>query len=188
MRNSVASILFLTTICLCSCGDGGGTPDCSSTSTVVQTGTGKVVASATVAVAPADGQSYSILGTNLDNVAGIQLDITYDEASLTSPTVTQGSLVSGAMFVANTTTPGVIRIAIISTHPFASSGEIAKVSFASRAGNGGITSITTSMINSSGSPVDAPPNNSATDSSPPPTTDSLPQQSATSAPTTTACR
>jgi len=128
------------------------------------------------------------------NVAGIQLDITYDAASLSSPTVTQGSLVSGAIFVANTTRPGVIRIAIISEHPFSGNGEIATVSFASKTGNGGIFSITTNMINSQGSAVAASPdattnNNTSTPSSPnTPASQSQQQNSTTTATSSTACR
>lgn len=145
----VIAALSLLTAILCSCG-GDSSTNCSSTSTVVQTSTGKVVASAIVSVAPADGLSYSIMGTNLNNVSGIQLDITYDSASLSSPTVTQGSLAAGAIFQANISNPGSIKIAVISSQAFPANGEIATVSFASRTGNGSITSITTLMINNRG--------------------------------------
>ncbi len=94
---------------------------------------------------------YLILGNNMDGVAGIQLNVTYDKASLATPTVTQGGLVSGAMLAANTTQPGIIKIAIVSTRTFSGSGQIATISFASKTGNGRITSITTSMIDSKGS-------------------------------------
>ncbi|MBV5340975.1 MAG: hypothetical protein J0665_15695 [Deltaproteobacteria bacterium] len=95
--------------------------------------------------------SYLIQGNNMDGVAGIQLDIAYDATSLSSPTVTQGGLVSGAMLAANTSNPGVIKLAIISTTPFSGSGLIATISFASKTGNGGITSVASSMIDSKGS-------------------------------------
>lgn len=160
----VTFTLSLLLVFLCSCGGGGGTPDCSSTSTLVQASTGKVVASATVSIAPADGLSYSIMGTNLDNVAGMQLDITYDSTSLSSPTVTQGPLVAGALFQANTSRPGVIKIAVISTQAFPVNGQIATISFASRTGNGGITFNTISMINSQGTPLDSLATNSTVNS------------------------
>lgn len=154
MKNIFVTIaLSLLTVTLCSCGGGGGTPDCSSTSTAVQTSTGKVVAAATVAVAPVDGLSYSISGTNMVNVSGLQLDITYDSASLSSPTVTQGALVAGAIFQANISNPGIIRIAAISTQAFPVNGQIATVSFASRTGNGAIVSITTTMIGKTGEAI-----------------------------------
>lgn len=89
----------------------------------------------------------------MDGVAGIQLDIYYDAASLATPTVTQGGLVSGAMLAANTSRAGLIKIAIVSTHAFSGSGQIAALSFASKTGSGGITSVTTSMIDSKGAVV-----------------------------------
>lgn len=93
---------------------------------------------------------YQILGSNMDGVAGIQLNITYDSALLATPTVTQGGLVSGAMLAANTTQPGIIKIAIISTRAFSGSGQIATISFASKKAGGSILSITTNMIDSNG--------------------------------------
>jgi len=87
----------------------------------------------------------------MDRVAGIQIDITYDASSLQTPTVTQGGLVSGAMLAANTKQPGIIKIAIISTRPFSGSGPIATISFASKTGTGGITSVKSSMIDINGS-------------------------------------
>jgi hypothetical protein len=152
-RTAALSLLIVS---LCSCGGGGdtGTLDCSSSTNVVTTSSGKVVASATATVIPSGASSYSILGTNMDNVAGIQLDITYDKGSLANPTITQGALVAGALLAANTSRPGLIKIAIISTHAFSGSGEIAVISFASKTGNGGITSISTSMIDSKGVPIE----------------------------------
>jgi hypothetical protein len=112
-----------------------------------------VLAAATVTVTPSGDSSYTVLGTGMDGVAGIQLDIYYDAASLATPTVTQGGLVSGAMLAANTSQAGLIKIAIISTRAFFGSGQIAALSFASKTGSGGITSITTSMIDSKGAVV-----------------------------------
>ncbi len=91
----------------------------------------------------------------MDGVAGIDLTITYDGSSLSSPTVTQGALVAGAMMVANTSNPGSIKTAIISTKTFSGSGEIATVTFANRNGTGGITSATVKMINSKGVSIPA---------------------------------
>ncbi|MBW4054899.1 MAG: hypothetical protein HIU83_05785 [Proteobacteria bacterium] len=114
-----------------------------------------VLAAATVTVTPSGDSSYSVLGAGMDGVAGIQLDIFYDAASLATPTVTQGGLVSGAMLAANTSQTGHIKIAIISTRVFSGSGQIATLSFASKTGSGGITSVTTSMIDSKGAVVSA---------------------------------
>lgn len=111
-------------------------------------------AAATVSVSPAGDSSYTVQGSNMSGVAGIRLDIAYDTGSLHgTPTVTQGGLVAGAMLAANTSLPGIIKIAIISTRAFSGSGQIASISFASKTGNGGITSVTASMIDSSGSAI-----------------------------------
>jgi hypothetical protein len=89
----------------------------------------------------------------MNGVAGIQLDIVYDTSSLSSPTVTQGGLVSGAMLAANTSRPGSIKIAIVSTNAFSTSGQIASISFAGKTGTGGITSANVSMIDTRGTVV-----------------------------------
>ncbi len=109
---------------------------------------------ASVSVIPSGNPaSFSVEGTGMDGVAGIQLDIAYDAASMATPTVTQGGLVAGAMFAANTTRPGFIKVAVISSRAFSGSGQIAVISFASKTGSGGITSVTAGMIDSKGSPL-----------------------------------
>ncbi len=114
------------------------------------------VYAASVSILPTGNPaSFSVEGSGMEGVAGFQLDIAYDATSLTSPTVTQGALVSGAMLAANTSRPGIIKIAVISTKTFSNSGQIATVTFASQRGSGGITSATVSMINSTGAAVSA---------------------------------
>jgi len=98
-------------------------------------------------------RSYSVQGSAMDDVAGVQLDIIYDSTSLSSPSVTKGDAVSGAMLAANTNNPGSIRIAIISSTAFSGNGQIATISFAGRTGTGGIISATVNMINSKGATV-----------------------------------
>ncbi|MFZ2948992.1 MAG: cohesin domain-containing protein, partial [Desulfuromonadaceae bacterium] len=84
---------------------------------------------ATISVIPSGPAAFSVEGAGMDGVAGIQFDITYDTASLGTPTVTQGGLITGAMFAANTTSrPGLIKVAIIRTTAFSGSGQIAKIS------------------------------------------------------------
>jgi len=102
-------------------------------------------------------QSGVIYGSGMDGVAGIDLTITYDTAILASPTVTKGSLVSIGMLTANTSSPGLIRIVILSSKPFSGNGPIATIGFASNTGNGGIKSATASIIDIKGNhmPVQA---------------------------------
>ncbi|MFA7404297.1 MAG: cohesin domain-containing protein [Pelobacteraceae bacterium] len=111
---------------------------------------------ANVTIVPSSDASYLIQGNGIDGVAGIELNIRYDAVALKgSPTVRQESLVSGAMFAANTSLPGSIRIAIISTGTFSGSGPIATVTFASKTASAPLPTVTTSMIDSKGSPIAA---------------------------------
>ena len=118
---------------------------------------------ATVTVAKSGNSSYVLMGSDMDGASGIQLDITYDSTSLATPTVTQGSLTSGAIFQANTTRAGSIKIAVISSTPFSSNGPIATISFASRTGNGGITSVVPIVIDSKGSSISSSASNQTND-------------------------
>ena len=111
------------------------------------------VFAASISITPSGDSSYSVQGAGLINVAGIQLNIGYDAASLSTPTVTPGGLVSGALPATNTSIPGLIKIALISTKAFSGSGSIATISFASKPGIGGITSANVSMIDSNGAQV-----------------------------------
>lgn len=115
------------------------------------------VYAASVSVAPVGDSSYSVDGSAMEGVTGIELNISYDSASLAAPNVAQGSLIYGAMLAANTTKPGNIRIAIISTRAFASSGQIVALNFASRSGTGGITAALVKMIDIKGKPVATSP-------------------------------
>lgn len=113
------------------------------------------VLAASVSITPSGDSAYTVQGAGMDGVAGIQLNIAYDAASLVTPTVTQGGLVDGAMLAVNTSLPGSIKIAIISTKAFSGSGLITTISFASKPGSGGITSANVSMINSAGTSIPA---------------------------------
>lgn len=108
------------------------------------------LAAATVTVSPSGESTYTVQGAGMDGVAGIQLDVTYDAKSLSTPTVNKGDVAAGALLAANSSLPGLIKIAIISTSAFSASGQIASISFASKTGSGGIQSVTAAMYDSSG--------------------------------------
>lgn len=114
-------------------------------------------AAAIITITPSGSSSYDVIGTGMDGVAGIQVNISYDANSLDKPSVTQGGLISGAMLAANTSLPGMIKVAIISTRAFSGSGQIASISFASKTGSGGITSITSKMIDINGAALPSTP-------------------------------
>src|SRR6185369_14295372 len=86
------------------CGGGGG----STSNEVVS----KV---ASVSVVPSSNSEYVIQGSNLVGVAAVELVVSYDSTTLSSPTVTNGGLFSDALFAANPNfTSSSIKIAIVS--------------------------------------------------------------------------
>lgn len=109
--------------------------------------------SASLSVTPSGNGTFSLMGNSMDDVSGIQADIAYDAASMSIPTVTQGGLAAGAMFAANTSRPGLIKIAVVTARSFAGSGQIAVITFAK--GTGKPTLAAQSLINSKGAPIDA---------------------------------
>ena len=113
------------------------------------------LATAAISITPSGASSYSVQGTSMDGVAGIELTIRYDTTVLSMPKVTQeGSLTSGALFVANPNyTPNTIKIAIISTKPFSGSGQIANLSFTTSGGAGSVALVSSSLIDSNGKPI-----------------------------------
>jgi Cohesin domain len=108
------------------------------------------VLAASVTIVPSGGNTFVVQGGDMNGVAGIDLNISYDASSLASPSVNQGALVSGAMFLANANNPGNIKIAIVSTKVFSGNGPIATITFGSQTGNGSISSVTAKMINING--------------------------------------
>jgi Cohesin domain len=126
------------------CGSGGGTSPNQVVSKV-----------ATVSVTPSGNGEYVIQGDNMDGVAGIDLTISYDSSTLSSPTVAQGGLISGAFMVSNTTTPGTVRIGFIIAYPkvFSGSGQLATVSFAAVTGEGSVSVASVNMVDVKGAPI-----------------------------------
>lgn len=105
---------------------------------------------ASLTIMSAGAGTYAVQGDSLNGVAGIDLTIGYDASSLSSPTVSWGSLVSGAMSIANTKVPGSIKIAIIRAEPFSGTGAVATLTFSTQTGTGGITSVAAKLIDSKG--------------------------------------
>lgn len=119
-----ASLILVVLALLWGCGGGGGGSGGGGTPTPPVT---KVPA---VTIISSGGGVFVVQGDNMDGVAGIDLTIGYDSSKLSSPTVTQGALISGSLFAANPDTPGTIRMAIVGTTALSGSGPIAQISFA----------------------------------------------------------
>jgi hypothetical protein len=134
MKNQIRYILVAMALCIC-----------SST----------LALGASVTITSSGGGSFVVQGDNMNGVGGIDLTIGYDTTVLNSPTVTKGSLVSGALMAPNTTIPGTIRIAIIQTTPLSGSGPIAAISFATHTGSAGITSLSAKIVDGNNALVPA---------------------------------
>lgn len=106
--------------------------------------------SASLTVSPPVGSSFTIQGTGLSDVGGIELSLSYDATLLASPSVTQGTLVSGALMAENSTVAGSIKVAIISATPISGSGPVVIINFGSRSGSAGFTSFNANVIDSKG--------------------------------------
>ena len=135
-------LAILVLMCGCGSGSGGGT----TPNEVVSKG-------ASVSIIPSSDGEYALQGNNMDGVAGIALTINYDSSTLSSPTVTQGGLISGALMQTNTTVVGAVRIAIVNTKAFSGSGQIATVSFASVTGTGSVSIGSVKLIDSNGATI-----------------------------------
>lgn len=109
----LTSVLLLILALLSGCGSGGGSAPNNDPS---------------VSLVSTNGSVYAIKASNFTGVAGMEITINYS-STLSSPTVTQGQFISGALMAANTNIPGTIKIAVISTGVFSGTGEIATVSF-----------------------------------------------------------
>lgn len=89
----------------------------------------------------ADGSTFVLRGERMDGVAGLEVRIGYDGATLRNPRVSMGGLASGMVNAVNPTNP--IRMALVGTRPMSGGGIIATITF-DRTGSspGNITSLT----------------------------------------------
>ena len=70
-----------------------------------------------------------ITATDFSNVAGVDLAINYDSSCFSLPVVRSGELLSGFLVATNTSTPGRVKVAAITSQPVTGSGAIVSVSF-----------------------------------------------------------
>ncbi|GFO65187.1 cohesin domain-containing protein [Geomonas paludis] len=98
---------------------------------------------------PASDGVFVLRGDQMDGVAGLDLSIGYDSATLANPRVSIGKMVQGMMNAANPGNP--IRLAIVGTSGLKGSGVIASVAF-DRTGTspGVVTLVTGTLIDATG--------------------------------------
>lgn len=87
------------------------------------------IAASSIAILPAGDGIYVLQGTGVEGAAAMDIIVSYDPATLASPQVTQGALISGAMIAVNDTVPGKVRMGIVRTTPVKGSGILATLTF-----------------------------------------------------------
>jgi hypothetical protein len=142
VRNLLGGLMLAAALLGCGGGGGGGVSNdpkpTTASVTVVSSGEGK----------------YTIQGENMGSVAGVDMVVNYDSSTLSSPAVSQGSLVSDALFAANPNyAPNAIKIAAISTKVFASSGPIAQITFSTHQANAPTPTVTCNLIDANGATI-----------------------------------
>ena len=128
---------------------------------------------AVLTVSSTGNGTFAVQGAGLVDVAGINATIIYDTATLANPRVSQGGLITGAMMVPDTNSPGTIRIVIVTTQKISGNGSIASIRFDKKGGSSGtILSLNAKMISVNGVslPVQTQVNNPAVESVPSDTT------------------
>lgn len=111
--------------------------------------TAQLAFGAAISVVPSGNGVFTINGENMDGIAGIELLLSYDPSAMSIPTVTQGSLINGALMAANTNKPGSIKIGIATAGAFSGSGTVAVVSFSQNKASGNLVITSSNTINAS---------------------------------------
>ena len=104
----------------------------------------------TISLAPAGGASFNVLANGFTAPSGFHLVVNYDSARLANPRVVQGSLTTGAMFIANPNVAGSVQFAVVSPRPMQGSGTVATITFDQTGDSAGTLSVSGTVINVSG--------------------------------------
>ena len=80
-------------------------------------------------ISSSDNGVFVLQGTDLQVIGGAKITIRYDTSTLTNPRVTQGRLASGAIFLPNTATQGIIRMGLVALNGISGSGTVASIAF-----------------------------------------------------------
>ncbi len=113
-----------------------------------------VYAVSTLSVLPSGNGGFVVQGDGMDDVASMDITITYDASTLSNPRATAGGLIAGALMAVNANVPGTVRVGIVTTSPIKGAGAIATLAF-DQVGNspGRIIAIKTNITNSKGTPL-----------------------------------
>ncbi len=109
-------------------------------------------AASTVNLTPAGSGVFFLEGSSFQNIAALDITITYSTGSLSNPNPVQGNLISGALMIANTNTPGTIRMAVVHHDAMTGSGNIATITFTG-SGSGDAISLSATALDPAGKTV-----------------------------------
>ncbi len=110
----------------------------------------------TVTISSSGNGVYLLQGSGIEDAAALEINISYDAATLSNPRVVEGPLVAGAMTAVNPNIPGTVRIVMIRLTPFRGSGVIASVTFdLTGASPGRIIAMSVRLADAKGSPLAA---------------------------------
>jgi len=108
----------------------------------------------TVAISSPGNGVFLLQGIGIEDAAALEINISYDTATLSNPRVVEGPLVAGAMTAVNPNVPGTVRIVMIRLTPFRGSGVIASVTFdRTGASPGRILAMSAHLADAKGSPL-----------------------------------
>jgi len=89
-----------------------------------------------ITVLPSGADQYVVQGGDFSGIGGVDITLRYDTSSISNPRVTVAGLASGALMAVNSSTPGVLRFALIRTTAISGSGPIATMNFSRLASTG----------------------------------------------------
>jgi len=112
------------------------------------------IAASTVAISSAGDGVFLVQGIGIEDAAALEINVSYDTATLANPRVVTGPLVAGSMNAVNPNLPGMVRMVIIRLAPVKGSGVIATLTFDRRGTSPGIiTSLSAKLANINGVPL-----------------------------------
>lgn len=108
----------------------------------------------TLTISSSGNGGFLLQGVGMEDIAALDITITYDTATLANPRAATGGLISGALMAVNPKAPGTLRMGIITTSPIQGAGVIATLAF-DRVGNspGRIIALKASIADSNGNPL-----------------------------------
>jgi hypothetical protein len=88
-----------------------------------------VYSASTLSLLPTGNGGFTLQGDGMDNVAALDITITYDASTLSNPRATSGGIIAGALFAVNKNVPGTVRLGIVTSTPIKGAGTIATFVF-----------------------------------------------------------